>query len=125
MADPRTPSSPASTLQFASTFVGIADPLVTQTMTLTTEKHLAEERSCTLQYIAKYKTFLNKTGAYEFCYRWIDAKFNLLEGEKVKFLTKLFNLFVCFPAASFKRLYWSLPSVWSNRQFSKFYNSHK
>ncbi len=106
-------------------FVGIAEPLVTQTMTLTTEKHLAEERFCTLQYLAKHKVFLDETRSYDFCHRWIDAKFNLLEKKKVKFLTKLLKLFICFPVATLKRLYWSLPGVRSNLQFSKFYNSPK
>ncbi len=106
-------------------FVGIAEPLVTQTMTLTTEKHLAEEHSCTLQYIAKHKAFLDKTRSYDFCHLWIDAKFDVLEGKKVKFLTKLLNLFFCFPAATLRRLFWALPGVRSNLQFSKFHHSRK
>jgi len=105
-------------------FVGIAEPLVNQKMTLTTKK-LAEERSYTLQYIAKHKAFLDQTGSYDFCHRWIDAKFNLLERKNVKFLMKLLKLFICFPVATLKRLYWSLPGVRSNLQFSKFYNSPK
>lgn len=103
-------------------FVGIAKPLVTQTMTLTTEKHLTEERSYTLQYIAKHKAFLDEIGIYEFCRRWIDAKFDLVERKKVKFLMRLLKLFICFPVATLKRLYWSLPGMRSNLQFSKFYN---
>jgi len=106
-------------------FVGIAEPLVTQTMTLTNEKHLAEERSYTLQYIAKHKAFLDRTGSYDFCHRWIDAKFDLLERKKVKFLTKLIKLFLCFPIATLKRLVGSLPGVRSNLQFSEFYNSRR
>jgi len=105
-------------------FAGIAEPLVTQTLTLTTEK-LADERFYTLQYIAKYKSFLDQTGSYDFCRRWIDAKFNLLEKKRVKFLMKLLKLFICFPVATLKRLYWSLPGVRSNLQFSKFYNSRE
>jgi GT2 family glycosyltransferase len=106
-------------------FIGIAEPLVTQTMTLTTEKHLAEERSYTLQYIKKHKAFLDQTGSYDFCHRWIDAKFDLLERKKVKFITKLLKLFICFPVATLKRLYGSLPGVKGNLQFSEFYNSRR
>jgi GT2 family glycosyltransferase len=106
-------------------FVGIAEPLVTQTMTLTTEKHLTEERVYTLQYITKHKAFLDQTGSYDFCHRWIDAKFDLLERKRVEFVTKLLKLFFCFPVATFKRLYGSLPGVRGNMQFSKFYNSRR
>jgi len=106
-------------------FVGIAEPLVIQTMTLTMEKHLAEEYSCTLQYIAKHKAFLDETGFYEFCQRWIDAKFDLLEGKRVKFLIKLLKLLFCFPVATLRRLFWALQGVRGNLLFSKFHLSRK
>jgi glycosyltransferase involved in cell wall biosynthesis len=106
-------------------FVGIAEPLVIQTMTLTTEKHLAEERSCTLQYIAKHKNFLNQAGSFDFCHRWIDAKFDLLERKRAKFFAKFLKLLFCFPVATLKRFCGSIPGVRSNLQFSKFYNSRK
>jgi glycosyltransferase involved in cell wall biosynthesis len=106
-------------------FVGIAEPLVIQTMTLTTEKHLAEERSCTLQYITKHKAFLDQADSYDFCHRWIDAKFDLLERKRVIFLIKFLKLFFCFPVATLKRFYGSLSGVRGNLQFSKFYNSRR
>lgn len=106
-------------------FVGIAEPLVIQTMTLTTEKHLAEEHSCTIQYIAKHKAFLDKTGSYDFCHLWIDAKFDLLEGKKLKFIKRLLNLIFRFPAATLRRLFWALPGVRGNLLFSKFHHSRK
>jgi len=106
-------------------FVGIAEPLVIQTMTLTTEKHLAEERSCTLQYITKHKAFLDQAGSYDFCHRWIDAKFDLLERKRVEFLAKFLKLLFCFPVATLKRFYGSFSGVRGNLQFSKFYNSRR
>jgi glycosyltransferase involved in cell wall biosynthesis len=106
-------------------FVGIAEPLVTQTMTLTTEKHLAEERSCTLKYIAKHKAFLDQAGSYDFCHRWIDAKFDLLERKRVEFLAKFLKLLFYFPVATLKRFYGSLSGVRGNLQLSKFYNPRR
>jgi glycosyltransferase involved in cell wall biosynthesis len=106
-------------------FVGIAEPLVTQTMTLTTDKYLSEERSYNLKYITLHKSFLEKTGSYDFCWRWIDAKYDLLEGKQIKFMVKLSKLFICYPVATLRRLYWSIPGVRNNLQLRKFHNSRK
>ena len=60
-------------------FVGIARPLVVQTMTKTSEKSLAEEHRNMVALLNKHRDFVDRAGEYEFSICWIDAKQAWLE----------------------------------------------
>ena len=105
--------------------MGIADPLVTQTMTLSSDKQLNEERACTLQLLEKHRDFILQNNSYTFCQDWINAKYDFLARQRVTFLLKLTGLFFCHPLETGKRLYWALPNIGFNFRFRQFYHDQR
>lgn len=103
-------------------FVGIEQPLVTQIMTLTSDKKLSFEKKYALQLLDKHKTFINTHYSYNFCYGWICAKYDFLEGLKARFVFKLIHLALRYPILTTQRLYWAMPNVKFNFSFGQFYN---
>jgi glycosyltransferase involved in cell wall biosynthesis len=106
-------------------FPGIADALVMQTMTMRSDKNLSEERYYVLQFYSKHRSLIEKENLFGFCQKWIKLKFDLLEGHRWLFVIELLKLFVRYPLATLKRLWWTFPSMQHNLQFSKFHNSRK
>jgi GT2 family glycosyltransferase len=92
-------------------FVGIDEPLVVQTMTLTGDKHLARERALVLALVDKYRDFLIAEGQYDFTRAWFDLKFDLLESHTGLFLRKLLRLAAAHPVKAARRILWTLPNV--------------
>lgn len=102
-------------------FVGIAKPLVVQTMTRTSDKSLIDERRYTLMLLDKHQDVSDKYGMFGFCQRWIDIKHAWLEGRKLIFALSLVSLVLTHPLLTFRRLALALPNVGQNRAFSRFY----
>lgn len=97
-------------------FVGIAEPLVKQTMTAGTEKTLSEEETYHRNIIIKHAIFIRNSGVSPlFCARWLEAKHEYLKGKKISFFVKMIRLFIKYPKLSYKRVKWS----WPNRKFNK------
>jgi len=106
-------------------FPGTADALVTQTMTLRSDKNLPEERFYVLQFYSKHKSLMEKENLFGFCQDWINVKFDLLEGNHWQFAIRLLGLMIRHPFATLKRLWWTFPNMRHNLEFSKFHNSRK
>lgn len=106
-------------------FVGIEEPLVTQTMTLASDKKLDEELACTLRLLDKHKDFINKTGSHDFCVAWTRAKYEFLHGRRGAFLAKLAALFARAPVQTAQRLIWALPNTEFNVRLSTFHDGQK
>ena len=104
-------------------FAGIAGPLVTQAMTLTGDKKLAEERGFMLKLLEKHKHFIALKSDYDFCRDWINAKYDFLAGRRGVFAAKLAGLFCTHPVETVKRLYRALPNTAFNMQCARFYDS--
>jgi glycosyltransferase involved in cell wall biosynthesis len=98
-------------------FVGIATPLVTQTMTMSTDKKLGEELACTLYYLKKHRGFFPSPSAYMFQEKWIKAKYAYFSGNK-SFLIKTI---MRHPFKSLQKILWALPSYATNQRFKSFY----
>lgn len=96
-------------------FVGIEKPLVIQYMTISAEKNIEEERHNALLWLDNHRDYLEKTGWYKHAREWLDIKYDYLSGLKLRFLVRMFILFLKFPKKTITRLYW----VWPNRQYSK------
>lgn len=102
-------------------FVGIAEPLVTQWMTRTEEKSLAEEYRNQLLLIDKHRPVLERVGQYAFCRRWADAKQAWLEARRSAFARILFGLALRHPVLTWRRLWLAVPNVRLNQAFSRFH----
>ena len=103
-------------------FVGISSPLVTQTMTKTSDKSLEDEFNFTLNVLKKHKDYINSVSIYSPCCRWIDIKYTYLSGGKISFIFKIGQLFLIHPVFVLKRLCWALPNINFNNTHSRFYN---
>ncbi len=105
-------------------FVGIAEPLVRQTMTLGSEKTLIEEEIHHRNIIIKHAVFIRNSGISPlFCARWLDAKHEYLKGKKISFLIKMTRLLFKYPRLCLKRLRWSWPNRKYNKQAQEFYRN--
>ncbi len=102
-------------------FVGIAKPLVVQTMTKTTDKSLADERRYILMLLEKHQDIPDKYGLYSFCRRWIDIKHAWLEGRTPTFLFSLMSLALGYPWLTLRRLSLAVRNLGLNRAFRQFH----
>ncbi|MGZ9096686.1 MAG: glycosyltransferase family 2 protein [Micavibrio sp.] len=102
-------------------FVGIEEPLVHQTMTLDSDKKLSVEREFMLRLYRKHKDFLELHSHYNFNYQWIDAKYDFLEGQKIKFILRLVKLCLIHPVMTTQRLFLALPNFHYNMLLQKFH----
>lgn len=101
--------------------VGIADPLVIQTMTPTSDKSLADERYYTLKWLAKHRDIADTEGLYDFHRRWLSLKHTWLERNWRLFIVGLAVVSVTYPIATLRRLAHSRRNLRINRSFSKFH----
>jgi len=104
-------------------FVGIAEPLVMQTMTKTSDKSLRDEHRYMRLMLEKHQALLNRHGQYAFCLRWLDLKLMWQEGRRVGFVFELFKLALVHPVLTLRRLFYALPNIGLNSAFSRFHQS--
>lgn len=98
-------------------FVGLAEALVTQTITLASDKKLAEERFYTLRLYEKHRALLEEKKRYDFDRAWIGAKFDFLGGNKKRFILQLCALAALHPFLTTQRFYFALPNIGYNIAF--------
>jgi glycosyltransferase involved in cell wall biosynthesis len=98
-------------------FVGIGRPLVTQYMTKTSEKSLAEEYRNILYLMRKHREFMEQRGQYEFCQKWIYAKQAWLESRHARFARSALSLLLSHPGLTSRRLALAAPNIGLNRSF--------
>ncbi len=104
-------------------FVGIAEPVVIQTMTKTVEKSLPEEHRNILQILEKHRAVIGEVNQYNFCRNWIDAKQAWLEGRKAEFILSMTMLAITHPILSGQRLFLALPNLAINRAYGIFHSN--
>lgn len=102
-------------------FVGIAQPLVVQTMTKTPEKSLGEEHRNMVALLNKHRDFVDRVGDYEFSIGWIDAKQAWLEARLLPFVRQMAAIMLLHPILSMSRLVLAIPNFGLNRAFSRFH----
>lgn len=96
-------------------FVGIAEPLVIQKMTLANDKKIHDERIFARMLYQKHKSFLTEQGRGDFDLEWLEAKHDYWEGLKLKFLLRLVTLFLTHPILSCERFIHALPNMTYNK----------
>jgi|MDSW01.2.fsa_nt_gb glycosyltransferase involved in cell wall biosynthesis len=102
-------------------FVGIADPLVVQSMTYGSEKRLEQEKEFFIKAIEKHSEFVEEYVSKDFAVSWIETKYIYMENRKGEFVWALIRLFFKYPMNVLARLYWALPNIRFNKQFSRFH----
>lgn len=106
-------------------FVGICQAMVTQFMTLTSEKSLAEEFRNMLILMEKHRTLMELAGQYEFCIRWLHMKQAWLIKRPKVFIKELSYLVLKYPLLTWRRLVNALPNIGVNQAFSLFHKRHE
>jgi len=106
-------------------FIGVPDPLVTQTMTLTSDKNLDSEHACNLILLEKYRDFISQNSDYPFCCDWIETKYDFLSRRYVMFFFRFLKLLISHPVATLQRVFWALPNIKSNVIFGRFHDDGK
>ncbi len=104
-------------------FAGMAESLVTQTMTLAADKPLADERKYNLMMYVKHADYLNEKCRGSFDIKWIEAKHDFLEGRKKSFIKKMAGLLLRHPALFSTRIFRAFPGLRYNVIFSRFHKS--
>lgn len=102
-------------------FVGIGQPLITQMMTPTSEKSLAEEYRNMRILMEKHRALMERAGQYDFCIRWLDVKQAWLTNRRAAFVKELSYLAFRHPLLTGRRLALALPNMGLNRAFSRFH----
>ena len=105
-------------------FAGISEPLVTQTMTFTSEKRVEEERYFAHQWLKNHQPYLDKIGWYRHAIEWLDIKFDYLSGHRKRFILRSLLLFFKFPVHTVKRLIWAWPNREHSRKVSDWHGEH-
>ncbi len=106
-------------------FIGVQEPLVTQTMTHGAEKKLDEEYKYACQLLKKHHNFLTKHGHGKHAQQWLDMKFHYYRGEKARFIKALLTLALLHPIHTIQRILWALPNVGFNMRYKKFQSDHE
>ena len=105
-------------------FVGIADPLVIQTMTMGQEKKLTEERKAELSVLETNKAYLIKKGWYNFCSSWLSIRHKFLNNQKSSCLFEMVKLALRHPIKFTQKIYWTLPARKTRNDFKKWHHQN-
>ena len=102
-------------------FVGISRPLVMQTMNLSSDKNLSDERRYTLKLLEKHRDVPDRYGIYQFSRRWIETKYAGMEERRGAFLLGMVGLVLSHPILTLRRMKLALPNLSLNRAFGRFH----
>jgi glycosyltransferase involved in cell wall biosynthesis len=102
-------------------FVGVAQPLVVQTMTKTSEKTLQEEHRNMIAVLNKHRDLVDRAGEYEFSICWMEAKQAWLEAKFPLFARRMTKVVLAHPILSLNRMILATPNFGLNRAFSRFH----
>jgi len=103
--------------------VGLAAPLVTQTMTGTTDKNVDSLAAYTLKLLDKHRENFDNPARYRFARRWIALKFDWLANRRARFLKGLAALGLSYPVETTFRIRAAIPNLSGNWAFNRFLRS--
>lgn len=102
-------------------FVGVAEPLVFQTMTKTNDKSLKGEHFYWQLLLKKHQSKIGSARMFRFVLAWSNVKQSWLERAYPTFIWRFFILLFTSPVLTTKRLYSSLQNLSVNNEFRKFH----
>ncbi len=91
-------------------FVGMAEPLVIQTMTFTHDKTVHAEHTSALELIDKHKELLERWKWYGFARGWCQMKFALFERGVAPALPQALRLGLASPIKMARKVAWTFPN---------------
>lgn len=103
-------------------FVGIAEPLVLQTMTMGQEKTLKNEKAAEFLLLEKHRAYLESKGWYDFCLGWLEARYEHLSNHRAELVRRLARLAVCHPAKVLRKIFWIIPAHNTRRDFKRWHH---
>lgn len=104
-------------------FLGIKEPLVSQTMTGGSDKTIDVEYVAEKAVLQKHKSYLDSIGWYGFCEKWLDVRFNNLRGKKADVAKGMIQIFLSHPLMLTKKIIWTLPAYKTRARWVKWYKS--
>ncbi|PZQ45825.1 MAG: hypothetical protein DI551_06310 [Micavibrio aeruginosavorus] len=104
-------------------FIAIQDPLVVQSMTYGSDKHVSYETQYTTQIYKKHQDFLTAEKRGNFDLLWVEAKFLYLSGKTRGFVVRMASLALSHPIMTAQRILHALPNMENNTVFKKFYRT--
>jgi len=102
-------------------FVGIAEPLVSQTMTYALEKRLSEELHYALLILERHRDLFDDAHQYNFCRQWVKNKHAWLQGRRGATLSGFGRLMLRHPFLSARRFFWASEHAAHNRSLRRFH----
>lgn len=103
-------------------FVGIAEPLVIQKMTRSSDKSLAEEYRNMVYIMDKHRPFMEAAGEYAFCRSWLEARYAWQTARRLTFAARILRLGLSHPVLTLRRAVLALPNLSLNRAFQRFHS---
>jgi glycosyltransferase involved in cell wall biosynthesis len=103
-------------------FPGLDVPLVLQTMTLSSDKKLIDERRFALALLEKHQSFINTYSPFKFHLNWLKVKYQFLQKQRFRFALNLAILAVTHPMLTMKRIVWAMPNIGFNLRLIRFYH---
>jgi glycosyltransferase involved in cell wall biosynthesis len=101
-------------------FTGLADPLVTQQMTGTSDKALDTLERYSLRLLDKHRDAFDTAAQYQFTKAWMRLKFRWMASTPTSFLVGLLPLLMRHPVQTTRRLTAAFPNLMANRAFARF-----
>jgi glycosyltransferase involved in cell wall biosynthesis len=102
-------------------FVGLAEPLVTQTMTLTPDKNLEHDRRVVLSLIEKHSDVFEGGGQRAFARAFVEFRHAWLSGRRGAAVARLLVLALAHPRLSAQRLAFAWRGLEANRAYRRFH----
>lgn len=106
-------------------FVGIGDPLVTQTLTPTSDKSLEDEVFYKMMLLEKHKSLFKNKKHHLFCLNWMLLKKDWLASDFRTFARGIATTAFRHPVWTCQRLVYSMPAFGSRLAASRFFESMK
>jgi glycosyltransferase involved in cell wall biosynthesis len=102
-------------------FVGIGEPLVTQTLTKSLDKSLEGELKYKLMLLDKHREVFDDGRHYRYCRDWTVTKYHWLARHRLLFATRMAGAMLAHPRQTWQRLRLALPTFEGNRAFGRFH----
>lgn len=101
-------------------FVGLAEPLVIQRMTPTSDKNIDRLKQYFLMVLDKHQDIFTTESVFRFSRQWASMKFDWLAGRYRRFVLDFIKLGLRHPFLTFRRIRMALPNLSGNRAFGRF-----
>jgi len=104
-------------------FVGIAEPLVKQTMSATTDKPISAELNYGLAILEKHRGLFSSDAEYRFCRSWLKVKNSWLRRARLEFVIRFIRVCLRHPWLTLHRARMSLPNLAGNHAVSRLHKA--